>query len=231
MKKKLIACVLLISTMLCFAETVVVEDEERDSVLKKDANGLVIELGEVFYNSKRLDSWQLPAWGGSGEIGIFTSDEDGLFDWVKLNTFGLCFGRIDSDNLAFKNSGNSFVANGDGNYGNFYVKNLSGPQLNLSIVSFAFLFGSKAGFDWLKVGGNKDFTYKERRIFVEFAVEPYVSVNISRSIKIYASTEGDLPVLRIRFMRNSYYDDYDIRWTCFKNDIPTTYNIGCVFFM
>lgn len=230
MKKILIALTLLFSAAFCFAETVVIEDEKGDISVGRNPDGIVLSLGDIFYYSNRLESRYLPTWGFSGEAGHFKSDEDGLFDWVESDTFGLSFGKVDTDSLSFKNGYSTFTASNDASYGNFYFKNLFGPQLNVAIVSFAFLFGTKAGFDWMKVSTNKDFTYKERRIFADFVLEPYFSVNINRMFKIYASTEWDFSIVRVRFIKDSYYDDYSVKWNWFAGDVPTSYRVGGVFF-
>lgn len=220
----------MISTIFCFAETVVIEDEKSGSLFNRNSDGLEVSFGDVFYYSDRFFEDTLPTYGFSGEVGHFKSDEDGLFDWVESDTFGLSFGKVDSYNLPIKNGHESFLIKNDAKYGNFYFKNLFGPQLNIAIVSFACTFGSKVGFDWMKASTNKDFTYKEKRIFLDFVIEPYVSVNINHMIKIYAATEWDFSILKVRFIKNSYYGDYDAKFKWFENDIPTSYRIGAVFF-
>lgn len=228
MKKLLVALVLLLSSVFCFAETVVIEDEKSGSSLfDSKADGVLFSLGDVFYFSNRLDASTLPTWGGIGEVGNFKSDEDGLFDWVESETFGLSFGRVESSG---KKINKSLSADGDAKYGNIFIKDVFGPQLNVAIVSFAFLFGTKAGFDWLKVSTSRNFTYKERNIFFDFVIEPYFSVNVNHMIKIYASTEWDLPLFRARFIKDSDRDVYTFQWDWFGDDVPVSYKVGAVFF-
>ena len=174
--------------------------------------------------------------GFSFEIGLFNSDEDGLFDLVTSHTFGFSSGKINTyNNYSWKDSYTSFKAGNNAKFSNFYFKDMFGPQINFFILSAGVLLGSNIGFDWLKMEADAlnikdDYIYKERRIFLDFAVQPYISVNIKRFAKIYLATELDLPVLRARFIKDSYYRDYHFSLDWFKDDIPTVYKLGVVLF-
>jgi len=235
MKKILVSLLVLISALYCFAETVVI-DEEFDSD-DSNLNALLVNIGDVFYETNRLSlngseyAKRMNDWGINGEIGRFESDEDGLFDWIEANIFGLEFGRVNTaNNYVLNHSYATYKATGDAKYGNFYFKDLYGPQLNVSLFSFAFTFGSKSGFDWLKMSMDKDFTYKENRIFFDFVLEPYFSINLKHTVKVYASTEFDFPILRVRFVKDPYYEDYRVLWDWFKNDVPVSYRVGTIVF-
>lgn len=236
--KKIVTLVgLCFACLFAFAETKVLSEKDNNS-------GLLISGGDLFYFTNRMDEYsntnrygdELFANGFSFEVGLFNSDEDGLFDFVTSHSFGFSSGRINTmDNYSWKDSYRSFEAGNDAKFSNFYFKDLFGPQINFFLLSAGVLFGSNIGYDWLKMDAEAlnptyDYVYKERRIFVDFVIQPYFSVNIRHFVKIYLATEIDLPILRLRFIRDSYYRDYHFSCDFFKDDIPTVYKLGVVLF-
>lgn len=239
--KKIVFCfALLFTAILGFSETRVLGGDSEE---KNDNSGLQFSVGDLFYYTERFDAFDdvtrnptdLYAKGFSLELGFMNSDEDGIFDWVTSNTLGFSSGRVNTeDNYSWIDSNRIFSAGNDAKFHNIFLKNLFGPQINFFILSAGLLFGSNVGFDWLKMSAEgassrNDYTYKERRIFVDFAFQPYISVNLLHFLKIYLSSEFDFPILRARFIRNCY-EDYLFKFDWFDNDIPINYKVGVVLF-
>lgn len=241
MKKIFFLLLLSLITLNCFAATVIIE--EHDEWERKP--GLLVSCGDLFYYTNRLDGYtnearnydSIFANGFAFEIGSFNSDEDGLIDFVSSHTFKLNFGELNSkNNFAWKDSFGFYNAGNDAHFGNFSFKDTFGLQVNFFVLSAGFMVGSNVGFDWLKMDANCneprfDYTYKERRLFLDFVTEPYISLNILHFMKIYFSTEFDFPVMRARFIRESYDRDYNFVFDFFGNDIPTVYKAGVVLFL
>lgn len=241
MKKVFLGLVLLLSACFAYSETVIL-DEKKDVV---NHAGVLLDFGDVFYYTERLDEFNntkknsddLFANGFTFELGLFNSDEDGLFDFVTSHTFGISGGRINTEgNYSWTERYGSFVAGNDAKFGNFYFKDLFGPQINFFVLSAGLLFGSNVGYDWMKMDANSsvpdyNYTYKENRVFFDFVFQPYIGLNVGHIVKILISSEFDYPIIRARFIKDSIYRDYHFHCDWFGNDIPTVYRIGAVIFI
>lgn len=237
--KRTILSILLICGFVgatCFAETKVVDE------IKASNSHFVINLGDTYYGTKRMSDYKfensihLNSNSFTMELGDFSSDEDGLFDWVNFTLLGFGFGKVNSDGNYFILDSIAFNPESDAKHFNIYGKSTFGLQMNLFIFSLGGTIGSKFGFDHMTQDAvsyaNEDFRFTENRVFVDFAVDPYISLNVFNSVKIFFKSDFDLPVFRLRFMnhkRENYKSDTIIKWDWFKNDIPVTYMIGASF--
>lgn len=235
MKKIILTTLLLLSFGLCFAETKVIEEG-------KNPDNFVINIGEINYGTKHLSTISVPNDrelrndSFNLEIGFFNSDEDGLLDLVSFSLFGFSCGRISSDDFRYYWDGeNLFPTDNAWNF-NIYGKDTLGLQVNLLAFSLGTTIGPKYGYDRtsqkLENIAGEDFKFTENRLFLDFVVDPYVSVNIMHTVKIFLKSDFDFPVFRLRFLnyeREYKSSDSDIRCDWFKNDIPITYMIGASF--
>lgn len=241
MKKIILILLLALASTFAFSETVVLSEDVKE----EDNAGLLITVGDLFYYTNRFDEYKnknryaddLYANGFTAEIGMFNSDEDGLFDFVSSHTFGFTAGRVNTeDNYAWNDHSISYYAGNDAKFGNIYFKDMFGPQINFFVLSAGLLFGSNVGFDWLKMDADCNFrkyeyTYKEKRLYFDFAFQPYISFNVKHIVKIVLATEFDFPIVRARFIKDAYYGDYRFRFDWFGNDVPTSYKVGAVLFL
>jgi len=237
MKKLLFASVLLFLAGLCFAKTNVIEDEDEN------LGSFEINIGGTYYGTNRLSDFATlkPRTFNSSsftmEFGIFKSDEDGLFDLVSANFFGFGVGKVYSDGFNFYKDSTNFVSYENAKHWNIYGKDLFGLQVNLFAFSVGTMIGPKYGFDRMKQTAysefNNQYKFAENRIFLDFVLDPYVSVNLFHTVKIFLKSDIDLPVFRIRFMdysSNGYKSDTIFKWDWFKNDIPVSYMAGVAVF-
>lgn len=237
--KKLFLITLLLTTITSFGftRTRVIEDEKYSS------DAIQINLGGTFYGSNRLYDYPSPKSGllnsssFTAEIGTFSSDEDGLIDFVSSNLFGFSTGKVDSYGYEFYRNSVYFDSTEDAKYFNFYGKNLFGVQLNLFAISFGTTIGPKYGFDRMKQVAysefNERFKFAENRIFLDFVLNPYVSVNLFHTVKFFLMADFDYPIFRIRFIdhtRENYKSDVVFKWDWFKNDVPVSYMAGVAVF-
>lgn len=237
MKKQFLVVLLILSTCFIFAKTEVLDVDEVEDVRKK---GFLISGGDTFYYTKRLSmysdysSYPLYSNGFNIELGFFESDEDGFVDYVEYHTFGFSTGIVNTKNNYrwFDNTDICYSLE-DAKYNNISTKELYGTQLNIFPFSVGILLGSNFGYDWMKMNSafnGREFLYREHRVYLDFVVQPYVSVNIARVVKIFIASDFDFPITRLRFIENSPFRNADFKWDWFSNDIPTTYKAGVVIF-
>lgn len=232
MKKIILFTLAIFAAFFCFAK----EDE------KVDNKAFVINLGDTFYNTKRLNdisgiSEKLNSNGFTAELGVFGSDEDGLFDVVNFSLFGFGTGKIfDIDDYSWTNDNIFYSKDGDARYYNFYVKSTFGIQMNAIVLSLGVTTGPKIGFDAMHMdvdsSRDRNVVFHENRLFFDWVVNPYVSLNFKK-VKVFAKTDFDFPVLRVNFdyyKGNHYKSETKIDWDWFKNDIPISYMVGCAIF-
>lgn len=244
MKKILTLLIFMITTIFAFADTIVVNVDEKPEQNDLDFWGLSMNGGIGFYDTNRLNMYDnlsanannLQAYGWAGELGLFKSAEDDIFDIVESHHLGLAGGRVDChDKYQWQVDNKLLSASEDASFGNFYFKDLYGVQMNALVISLGAMIGQKVGFDWMTLKGtsalSESFEYKEKRIFLDFVWQPYFSVNIKPWVKLMFSAEYDLPVFRARFVKEAGKDYYGFRWNWFRNDIPSTYSVGFVLFI
>lgn len=235
MKRLILASILLLSG-LCFAKTTVIEDNQS-------SDSLEINIGGTYYGSNRFSDFTAPksitlnTSSFNLEIGIFKSDEDGLIDLVSGNFFGFGIGEVLSDGYNFYDDSIGFVSTENARQWNIYGKDLFGLQVNILSLSVGFMCGPKYGFDRMTQTAlsvyNERYKYAENRIFLDFCLDPYISVNIFHTVKIFFKSDFDLPIIRLRFLNHTnegYKSDTIFKWDWFKNDIPVSYMAGVAVF-
>lgn len=238
MKKLTITLFLFFITAgLSFAFSSFVDDDDFSN------KSFLVNVGDTYYTTERLSDFSLPrnielhSNSFAMELGIFTSDEDGLIDFVSSDVLGFGWGKVNSEGLAFYNDSHAFNIEEDANHFNIYGKNTFGLQINLFAFSLGATVGPKYGFDRMSqtsiYNGSHSYSYAENRIFMDFAVAPYVSVNILHFVKIFFTSEFDYPIFRVRFIDSDdgpVRSEGNIKWDWFKNDVPITYMIGAALF-
>ena len=239
MKKLLFITLAAFIAFNCFAETRVVEESDDYS-----DSALILNFGDTYYNTNRLSVYNnihdidLNSNGFTVEIGRFKSDEDGLFDFVSTDLLGFSAGKINSENnYSWRDNNNLFDATSNARHYTIFGKETFGLQANVFMFSFGCTFGPKYGFDWMKMNAYsprfRNYVYHENRLFLDFVVDPYISLNLKKRVKIFLKSDFDLPIFRARFVYSENEGSKSgttFSWDWFKNDVPTTFMIGCAVF-
>ncbi len=237
----------LCSSIMVFAQVDNASEASEPSVDEKKS-GFAVFAGDIFSlesgrlsNYRNISSNHLETNCFSVEAGTFTSNEDGLIDFVSGNYGGLYFGEGCAQNtLLWNNNGVVYSADDTAKFGSIYSRNEIGLQVNLLCLSAGGFIGLRSGYDLLYQGGTSvsgDKTSIFEHTFYSEAISGlYVSANIGKNLKIFAKYTTDVfPILSVRFDKayygyNANTTVSEINWFGpieFDNSLV----IGAVFFL
>ncbi len=216
MKKiiSLLLTVFTVATLSCFAN-----DDKKDGkmILIQES---YYQTGKFHYGDRNSDITDPIFIQNLGiEAGFFRSMEDGLLDWIGINSFGFQIGPAILDNSAIPHTVDF----------NLSSKNSIGLQLNFFLCSIGCTCGLRSGYEFTS---SDPLNYLENKVFLDFMTLPYFSVNLGGLIKIMVQYENTLPILRFRFRGDNLEERVRMNVDWFGNDDVThSVKAGVVLFL
>ena len=211
---------MLLPLALCFGEET--GGSSGKMPLRDHDSGLLALVGHNFYQTDRLQDVRpddrLYIKTFDAECGVLNSAEDGLLDLVNANTMGLTLGGLTDENSAPISSFNL----------DLYGKSTLGLQVNVMMFSFAFMGGFKVGYDGLFCDAS---SFKQNSLYADFVLEPYISVNLFRTVKIMVVYEADCPIFNINITTQGAAPVPTYKWNWFGDDVPQSIKVGVSLFL